>query len=154
MFSNTKQQTVKKTSSITDRLEKQIKKSLIDQEPTVEEYLLEKNNEKEQELNKDLEELEEEKKLNNKEYDKKLKDLIDAGGFHIEGIAEIRAIIILIQNCPEEVKPIQENMGKCLEILVNMSNQYLQLYKKDNINLWNDDLDDDLDGETDQNKND
>tara|TARA_R110002111_G_scaffold237406_1_gene298731 strand:- start:421 stop:558 length:138 start_codon:yes stop_codon:yes gene_type:complete len=45
-------------------------------------------------------------------------------------------------------------MGKCLEILVNMSNQYLQLYKKDNINLWNDDLDDDLDGETDQNKND
>jgi hypothetical protein len=86
---------------------------------------------------------------NKKEYDKKLKDLIDAGGFHMEGIAEIRAIIMLIQNCPEEVKPLQENMGKCLEILVNMSNQYLQLYKKDNIDLWND-----LDGETDQNKND
>jgi hypothetical protein len=91
------------------------------------------------------------KKLN-KEYDKKLKDLIDAGGFHMEGIAEIRAIIMLIQNCPEEVKPIQENMGKCLEILVNMSNQYLQLYKKENQELWNDE--NDLDGETDQNKND
>jgi len=75
---------------------------------------------------------------NKKEYDSKLKDLIDAGGFHMEGIAEIRAIIMLIQNCPEEVKPLQENMGKCLEILVNMSNQYLQLYKKDNENLWND----------------
>mgnify|MGYP003118806548 CR=1 FL=1 len=74
---------------------------------------------------------------NKKEYDKKLKDLIDAGGFHMEGIAEIRAIIMLIQNCPEEVKPIQENMGKCLEILVNMSNQYLQLYKKENQELWN-----------------
>ena len=85
--------------------------------------------------------LEEELKKNKKEYDSKLKDLIDAGGFHMEGIAEIRAIIMLIQNCPEEVKPIQENMGKCLEILVNMSNQYLQLYKKDNIDLWNDEND-------------
>jgi len=75
------------------------------------------------------------------EYDKKLKDLIDAGGFHIEGIAEIRAIIMLIQNCPEEIKPIQENMGKCLEILVNMSNQYLQLYKKNHISMWNDEND-------------
>lgn len=92
-----------------------------------------------------------EEEKNKKEYDKKLKDLIDAGGFHMEGIAEIRAIIMLIQNCPEEVKPIQENMGKCLEILVNMSNQYLQLYKKENQELWNEN---DLDGETDQNKND
>ena len=85
------------------------------------------------------EEKEEEKEMikMKEEYDKKLKDLIDAGGFHMEGIAEIRSIIMLIQNCPEEVKPIQENMGKCLEILVNMSNQYLQMYKKDNIDLWN-----------------
>ena len=94
------------------------------------EKMLKFNKEKENELKK------EEKKIK-KEYDKKLKDLIDAGGFHMEGISEIRAIIMLIQNCPEEVKPLQENMGKCLEILVNMSNQYLQLYKKDNIDLWN-----------------
>jgi hypothetical protein len=90
-----------------------------------------------------------EKQKNKIEYNKKLKDLIDSGGFHMEGIAEIRAIIMLIQNCPEEVKPLQENMGKCLEILVNMSNQYLQLYKKNHISMWND-----LDGETNQNKND
>jgi len=85
-----------------------------------------------------------EEEKNKKEYDKKLKDLIDAGGFHMEGIAEIRAIIMLIQNCPEEVKPLQENMGKCLEILVNMSNQYLQLYKKENQELWNDEIENEI----------
>jgi esterase/lipase len=105
------------------------------------ENMLKFNDEKEKELNKEKNELEKEGKKLKKEYDKKLKDLIDAGGFHMEGIAEIRAIIMLIQNCPEEVKPLQENMGKCLEILVNMSNQYLQLYKKDNIDLWNDEND-------------
>jgi hypothetical protein len=82
------------------------------------------------------EDLIEEAKLE-KEYNQKLKELIDAGGFSMEGITEIRAIIMLIQNCPEEVKPLQANMGKCLEILVNMSNQYLQLYKKENKKLWN-----------------
>ena len=101
------------------------------------EKMLKFNKEKENELKKEENELKKEGKKMKEEYDKKLKDLIDAGGFHMEGIAEIRAIIMLIQNCPEEVKPIQENMGKCLEILVNMSNQYLQLYKKDNIDLWN-----------------
>ena len=47
-------------------------------------------------------------------------------------------IIYLIQNCPDEMKPLQENIGKCLEILVNMSNQYLQIYKNENQELWND----------------
>ena len=88
--------------------------------------------------------LEKEKAKLEKEYDKKLKDLIDAGGFSMEGITEIRAIIMLIQNCPEEVKPLQENMGKCLEILVNMSNQYLQLYKKENQELWNDEIENEI----------
>jgi hypothetical protein len=81
--------------------------------------------------------LEKELKESDERYNQKLKELIDAGGFSMEGITEIRAIIMLIQNCPEEVKPLQANMGKCLEILVNMSNQYLQLYKKENKKLWN-----------------
>lgn len=94
----------------------------------------------EAELENEIKVLEERKKeiLNNPEYKQKLKDLIDAGGFSMEGITEIRMIIYLIQNCPDEMKPAQENMGKCLEILVNMSNQYLQLYKKENKKLWND----------------
>jgi hypothetical protein len=100
-------------------------------------------------LEKEIKESEKEIKELEKKYNQKLKDLIDSGGFSMEGITEIRAIIMLIQNCPEEVKPLQANMGKCLEILVNMSNQYLQLYKKENKKLWND-----LDGETNQNKND
>ena len=88
-------------------------------------------------LEKELKESEKEIKELEKKYNQKLKDLIDSGGFSMEGITEIRAIIMLIQNCPEEVKPLQSNMGKCLEILVNMSNQYLQLYKKENKKLWN-----------------
>jgi esterase/lipase len=95
------------------------------------ETMLKFNDEKEKELNKEEEKL-------NKQYKQKLKDLIDSGGFHMEGITEIRMIIYLIQNCPDEMKPAQENMGKCLEILVNMSNQYLQLYKNENQELWND----------------
>ena len=102
------------------------------------ETMLKFNDEKEKELNKEEEKTKQNIKKLDKEYKQKLKDLIDSGGFSMEGITEIRMIIYLIQNCPDEMKPAQENMGKCLEILVNMSNQYLQIYKNENQELWND----------------
>tara|TARA_R100001509_G_scaffold37491_2_gene20216 strand:- start:1814 stop:2131 length:318 start_codon:yes stop_codon:yes gene_type:complete len=76
--------------------------------------------------------IEEEIKENQKKYDEKLKELIDAGGFSMEGIIEIKMICHLIRNCPSELENKKEDMAKCLEILVNMSNQFLQLYKKQN----------------------
>ncbi len=69
---------------------------------------------------------------NQKKYDEKLKELIDAGGFSMEGIIEIKMLCHLIKNCPSEFENKKEDMAKCLEILVNMSNQFLQLYKKQN----------------------
>tara|TARA_R100000278_G_scaffold5642_2_gene8512 strand:- start:807 stop:1124 length:318 start_codon:yes stop_codon:yes gene_type:complete len=76
--------------------------------------------------------IEEEIKENQKKYDEKLKELIDAGGFSMEGIIEIKMICHLIRNCPSEFDNKKQDMAKCLEILVNMSNQFLQLYKKQN----------------------
>jgi len=70
-------------------------------------------------------------------YNEKLKELIDAGGFQMEGIIEIKMLCHLIKNCPSEFENKKEDMAKCLEILVNMSNQYLQLYKKNHISMWN-----------------
>jgi hypothetical protein len=80
------------------------------------------------------EQLEEQKIIdeNQKKYDEKLKELIDAGGFSMEGIIEIKMLCHLIKNCPSEFENKKEDMAKCLEILVNMSNQFLQLYKKQN----------------------
>lgn len=81
------------------------------------------------------EEIKENQKIideNQKKYDEKLKELIDAGGFSMEGIIEIKMICHLIRNCPSEFDNKKQDMAKCLEILVNMSNQFLQLYKKQN----------------------
>ena len=103
------------------------------------ETMLKFNDEKEKELNKEeektkqnIKKLDKEEEKLNKQYKQKLKELIDAGGFSMEGIIEIKMICHLIRNCPSELENKKEDMAKCLEILVNMSNQYLQLYKKEN----------------------
>jgi len=89
----------------------------------------------EEELKQNQMEIDENQKIideNQKKYDEKLKELIDAGGFSMEGIIEIKMLCHLIRNCPSELENKKEDMAKCLEILVNMSNQFLQLYKKQN----------------------
>ena len=103
------------------------------------ETMIKFNDEKEKELNKEeektkqnIKKLDKEEEKLNKQYKQKLKELIDAGGFSMEGIIEIKMICHLIRNCPSELENKKEDMAKCLEILVNMSNQFLQLYKKQN----------------------
>ena len=86
----------------------------------------------EQEIEEELKQNQMEIDENQKKYDEKLKELIDAGGFSMEGIIEIKMLCHLIKNCPSEFENKKEDMAKCLEILVNMSNQFLQLYKKQN----------------------
>lgn len=86
-------------------------------------------------LKKDNEELE--SKLNSnkqniieaqQKLEQIMKDLIDAGGFQKEETAELKMLDKIIEDSSNDNNKIK--MKKCLDLLINFSNQYLDIYKK------------------------
>jgi len=69
-------------------------------------------------------------------HDGAMKQLIKDGGLRVENIIEIQQLMALIQYCPEKYKDCQQSIAKCLELIINLANQYLYLYDK-NVKLEN-----------------
>ena len=57
-----------------------------------------------------------------------MKDLIDAGGFQKEETVELVMLTKIIEDSNDENN--KTKMKKCLDLLINFSNQYLDIYKK------------------------
>ena len=89
-----------------------------------EDYIPERDN--------DFDEYQEEiDKQNLKLYqDKILKNLYDDGGLRVENIIEIQYLMELIKYVPEKYKDQQEPIAKCLELIINLANQFLEIYNK------------------------
>ena len=60
--------------------------------------------------------------------DQIMKKLFDDGGLGVENIIEIKYMMELIKYVPENYKQHQESIGKCMELIINMANQYLIVY--------------------------
>ena len=58
------------------------------------------------------------------------KQLYEDGGLGVENIIEIKYLMELIKYVPENYKDKQDSIIKCLELLINLSNQFLHLYNK------------------------
>lgn len=56
--------------------------------------------------------------------------LIKEGGLRVENIIEIQMLMALIKYCPEKYKDSQQSIAKCLELIINLANQFLYLYDK------------------------
>tara|TARA_R100000278_G_scaffold109752_1_gene86825 strand:- start:32 stop:361 length:330 start_codon:yes stop_codon:yes gene_type:complete len=65
--------------------------------------------------------------------DKALKKIYNEGGLSVENIIEIQYMMELIKYVPENYKDKQESIAKCLELIINLANQYLELYSKSDI---------------------
>ena len=65
--------------------------------------------------------------------DKALRKIYMNGGLGVENIIEIQYLMELIKYVPENYKDKQESIAKCLELIINLANQYLELYCKTNI---------------------
>tara|TARA_R100000149_G_C5756486_1_gene63367 strand:- start:91 stop:411 length:321 start_codon:yes stop_codon:yes gene_type:complete len=65
--------------------------------------------------------------------DKALKKIYNEGGLSVENIIEIQYMMELIKYVPENYKDKQGSIAKCLELIINLANQYLELYSKSNI---------------------
>lgn len=63
-------------------------------------------------------------------HDGAMKQLIKEGGLRVENIIEIQQMMALIKYCPEKYKDCQQSIAKCLELIINLANQYLYLYDK------------------------
>lgn len=59
-----------------------------------------------------------------------LNKLVDDGGLKVENIIEIQYMMELIKYVPENYKDKQEPIAKCLELIINLANKYLELYSK------------------------
>ena len=70
-----------------------------------------------------------------KHYDKVMRKLIDDGGLRVENIIELQYMMELIKYVPEKYKDKQEPIAKCLELIINLANQFLILYDKNKVNL-------------------
>jgi len=68
-------------------------------------------------------------------YDKVMRKLIDDGGLRVENIIELQYMMELIKYVPEKFKDKQEPIAKCLELIINLANQFLILYDKNKVNL-------------------
>jgi len=62
--------------------------------------------------------------------DKVFKKLINEGGLRTENIIEIQYLMELIRYCPEKYKDKQIPIAKCLELIINLANQFLYIYDK------------------------
>ena len=65
-----------------------------------------------------------------KHFDNVMKKLVDEGGLRVENIIEIRYMMELIKHVPENYKDKQESIAKCLELIINLANQFLYLWDK------------------------
>ena len=65
--------------------------------------------------------------------DKALRKIYNDGGLGVQNIIEIQYLMELIKYVPENYKDKQESIAKCLELIINLANQYLELYCKSNI---------------------
>ena len=76
------------------------------------------------EVDNDYDEYEEDIKKNDMKIKQLsiLKTLFEDGGLRTENILEIQMILKLIDDCDNENKL---QMGKCLELIINLANQYL-----------------------------
>lgn len=63
-------------------------------------------------------------------HDEAMKKLIQQGGLRVETIIEIRYLMELIRYVPDNYKDKQEPIAKCLELIINLANKYLELYDK------------------------
>ncbi len=59
-----------------------------------------------------------------------LSKLADNGGLKVENIIEIQYMMELIKYVPENYKDKQEPIAKCLELIINLANKYLEIYSK------------------------
>lgn len=59
-----------------------------------------------------------------------LNKLVDDGGLKVENIIEIQYMMELIKYVPENYKDKQEPIAKCLELIINLANKYLEIYSK------------------------
>ena len=59
-----------------------------------------------------------------------MKDLINTGGFKIDETSELIMLIELINNSDNKFN--KNKMTKCVELLINFANQYLDIYQKAN----------------------
>ncbi len=62
-----------------------------------------------------------------------LKKLYDDGGLRCENIIEIQYLMELIKYVPEKYKDQQVPIAKCLELIINLANQFLEIYNKQHI---------------------
>jgi len=99
---------------------------------SVEEYCPEIHNDlTDKELeDKELEEIKEEKTKLLEYQNNVIKKLYDDGGLQTENIIEIQYLIALIQFCPPKYEKNKKEIGKCLELIINLANQFLFLYNK------------------------
>ena len=65
-----------------------------------------------------------------KHFDKVMRKLVDEGGLRVENIIEIQYMMELIKYVPENYKDKQESIAKCLELIINLANQFLYLWDK------------------------
>ena len=65
------------------------------------------------------------------QQDDVLKQLYDEGGLQTEKIQEIQLLLQLI-NDKVENEETKLRMGKCLELLINLSNMFLQIHSDNN----------------------
>jgi hypothetical protein len=63
-------------------------------------------------------------------FDGVMKKLIKEGGLRVENIIEIQYMIELIKHVPENYRDKQQSIAKCLELIINLANQFLYLYDK------------------------
>ena len=59
-----------------------------------------------------------------------LSKLANDGGLKVENIIEIQYMMELIKYVPENYKDKQEPIAKCLELIINLANKYLEIYSK------------------------
>tara|TARA_R100000353_G_C6388061_1_gene163926 strand:- start:88 stop:456 length:369 start_codon:yes stop_codon:yes gene_type:complete len=64
-----------------------------------------------------------------------LKKLYDDGGIGVQNIIEIQYMMELIKYVPENYKQHQKSIAKCLELIINLANQYLELYSKSKLKV-------------------
>ena len=59
-----------------------------------------------------------------------LSKIANYGGLKVENIVEIQYMMELIKFVPPNYKDKQEPIAKCLELIINLANKYLELYSK------------------------
>lgn len=58
-----------------------------------------------------------------------LNKLADEGGLKVENIIEIQYMMELIRYVPENYKNKQESIRSCFELIINLANKYLEIYR-------------------------